>query len=327
MSPPSNKIIVRAARVITAMAVFGAFAAAHAGFIDPTLAEPALIAAPATTSIVAPARVYAASPATMPVAAPAAPLARPAPAGAPKPAALPSVAAAPIACTAPAELARLGHTLVRTARRLASGQPLIIVAIGSSSTAGAGASSPAATYPSRLAIELQQRVPGHPITVLNRGVNGDETDQMMARFETGVFAEHPQLILWQVGTNSVLRDRPLEAHSLQLHEGVDELKATGADVILIDPQYTPRVIEKPETPAMVDQIALVAKERNVGLFRRFDIMRDWQEVQHLSFDTFTSPDGLHMNDWSYACVAKLLAAAIADAASQPIASAAVHETR
>jgi acyl-CoA thioesterase I len=324
MSPPSNKIIARAARAIAATAIFSALAAAHAEFVDPALTEPALIAAPASTSVATPAMIYAASPATTP----AAPITRPTPAGALKPATLPPLAAAaPVACTAPGELARLDHPLGRTARRLASGLPLTIVAIGSSSTAGAGASSPAATYPSRLAVELQQRFPGHAITVLNRGVNGDETDQMMARFETGVFAEHPQLILWQVGTNSVLRDRPLEAHSLQLHEGVDELKATGADVIMIDPQYTPRVVEKPETLGMVDQIAVVAKEKNVGLFRRFAIMRDWHDVQHQSFDAFTSPDGLHMNDWSYACVAKLLAAAIADAASRPIASAAVHETR
>jgi hypothetical protein len=73
---------------------------------------------------------------------------------------------------------------------------------------------------------------------------------------------------------------------------------------------------------MVEQIALTAKEENVDLFQRFAVMRDWHEEQHLSFDTFVSPDGLHMNDWSYACVAKLLAGAVAEAATRPIASAA-----
>jgi acyl-CoA thioesterase I len=79
------------------------------------------------------------------------------------------------ACSGPAELARFTHPLRHTARRLASGGPLVIVAIGSSSTNGAGASSPAASYPSRLAVELKQRFPGHDITVLNRGVNGEQT--------------------------------------------------------------------------------------------------------------------------------------------------------
>ena len=85
--------------------------------------------------------------------------------------------------------------------------------------------SPAASYPSRLAVELSERLPGHDINVLNRGVNGEETDDMMARFATGVFAEHPQLVLWQVGTNSVLRDHSLEPHSALLREGIEELKA------------------------------------------------------------------------------------------------------
>jgi hypothetical protein len=53
-------------------------------------------------------------------------------------------------------------------------------------------------------------------------------------------------------------------------------------------------------------------------------MRNWSEVQHLSFDTFVVPDHLHMNDWGYGCVAKLLTGAIAEAATRPVTSAAVH---
>ena len=144
--------------------------------------------------------------------------------------------------------------------------------------------------------------------MLNRGVNGEETEQMMARFATGVIAAHPDLVLWQVGTNSVLRDHPLKPHSVLLHEGIEQLKDAGADVVLIDLQFAPRVLAKPETQGMEDQIALAAKDESVDLFRRFALMRNWHEVQHIPFDAFVAPDELHMNDWSYACVAKLLAA-------------------
>jgi lysophospholipase L1-like esterase len=218
----------------------------------------------------------------------------------------------------------LVHPLARTARRLANGAPLVIVAVGSSSTYGAGATSPAASYPSRLAVELKQRFPSRDITVLNRGVNGEETTNMMARFGADVLAAHPQLVLWQIGTNSVLRDHPLSPHGVQLHDGIEQLKTAGADVVLIDPQFAPAVLAKPETPGMVEQIALAAKQENVALFDRFAVMRDWHDVQHLSFDTFVSPDHLHMNDWSYACWAKLLGGAIAEAATRPIAAAAIH---
>ena len=147
---------------------------------------------------------------------------------------------------------------------------------------------------------------------------------MMARFGADVIAAHPQLVLWQIGTNSVLRDHPLSPHGAQLHDGIEQLKAMGVDVALIDPQFAPAVLAKSETEGMVEQIALAAKQEDVALFRRFAVMRDWHDVQHLSFDVFVSPDHLHMNDWSYACLAKLLGAAIVEAATRPIAAAAVQ---
>ena len=57
----------------------------------------------------------------------------------------------------------------------------------------------------------RRRFPGHEITVLNRGVNGEEITDMLARLDTGVIAEQPDLVLWQVGTNSVLRDQAAAA--------------------------------------------------------------------------------------------------------------------
>jgi acyl-CoA thioesterase I len=84
-------------------------------------------------------------------------------------------------CVAPADLSRLDLPLQRTARRLASRNLLMIVALGSSSTAGAGASSAEATYPSRLMVELAQRFHTQPITVLNRGINGERAVDMLAR--------------------------------------------------------------------------------------------------------------------------------------------------
>jgi acyl-CoA thioesterase I len=264
----------------------------------------------------------AASSAVMPTAMPA--VGTPATHPALSPATSSALPVAPIACTAPVEYLHFDRPLLHTMRTLVSGEPLTIVAIGSSSTAGAGASSAAATYPSRLAVELRQRFPGHTITVLNRGINGEETDQMMARFDKDVMAAHPQLVLWQVGTNSVLRDHPLNPHEAQLHEGIKELKAADADVVLIDPQYSPAVIAKSETAGMVDQIELAAKVENVDLFHRFAVMRTWHDVDHLGFNVFVSSDQLHMNDWSYACLAKLLGVAINEAATRPIASAAAH---
>ena len=242
-------------------------------------------------------------------------------AGVPSAPAAPAPALSPGACIVAPAQARFDYPLPRTARRLAAGQPIKIVALGSSSTAGLGASSPSASYPSRLAVELTERFPGADVTVLNRGVNGEEAPDMLARLETSVVVESPDLVIWQLGTNWVLSDRPLDPRATAMHEGLARLKAIGADVVLIDPQFAPKVVAKPETEGMVEQIAAVAKAEHVDLFPRFGVMRSWLEVQSLPFDDFVSPDGVHMNDWSYACIAKWLAAAIADAATRPIETA------
>ena len=217
-------------------------------------------------------------------------------------------------CTGPSE--RLDQPLRRTSQRLAAGLPLTVVAIGSSSTSGAGASSSAASYPSRLEVELKGRFPTRTIRVLNRGVGGEEVGDMLARFDKSVFADQPDLVLWQVGTNTVLRGHSLERAQALIHDGVERLRASGADVVLIDAQYAPKVIVRPDAERMVEFLSAEAKAQNVGVFHRFALMRDWLHVQQIPFETFLSADGLHMNDWSYACVAKFLAAAIDEAATR-----------
>jgi lysophospholipase L1-like esterase len=219
-------------------------------------------------------------------------------------------------CAAPAEITKLAHPLARTAKRLAGGEPVTIVALGSSSTAGAFASSPAASYPSRLEVELKTRFPKQPIRVLNRGVNGEDAREMLARFDQSVIAENPDLVLWQVGTNSLLLDRPLLPAGERIREGLSRLKATGADVVLIDPQFAPKVLAKADIGDLMELYSVVAKGGNVGVFHRFAVMRHWREVADIPFKVFLSDDELHMNDWGYACVAKLLADAVVEAATR-----------
>ncbi len=147
-------------------------------------------------------------------------------------------------CADKGAVTRLSYPLAHMAQRIATRHSVTIVALGSSSTAGAGASGPAASYPSRLEAELKASFPQQTITVLNRGVNGDEVADMMSRFDEGVAAAHPDVVLLQVGTNAVLRDNPLGPVDHLVHEGIARIKAIGADVVLIDPQFAPKVIVK-----------------------------------------------------------------------------------
>jgi lysophospholipase L1-like esterase len=214
-----------------------------------------------------------------------------------------------------------GHWFARTAARLEQGKPVTIVAVGSSSTFGLGASSSAASYPARLEALLKERFPAGAIKVLNRGVNGEEAAEMLARFDRDVIAAKPDLVLWQVGTNAVLSYAVVTGQASLIHRGLERLKATNADVVLIDPQYAPRVIARPQAQRMVDLIGFEANEEHAAVLRRFALMRNWYEIAHLRFGDFVSPDGLHMNDWGYDCIARQLAGAIDAAVAKPTATA------
>jgi lysophospholipase L1-like esterase len=224
-------------------------------------------------------------------------------------------------CDNPLDMLRLAHPLARVGHKLMTGDPITIVAMGSSSTWGAGASSPAANYPNQLAADLKARFPKHSFTVLNAGVGGEEVGDMLKRFDTAVVAVRPDLVLWQLGTNSIIRDHKVSEHGATIREGLRKIRSIDADVVLIDPQFVPKVIAKPEAERMVEMLATTAKQQDVDLFRRFDVMKRWSVVDKLPFEQFVSPDGLHLNDWGYSCMAKGLGMVIAEAAQRPVLSA------
>jgi lysophospholipase L1-like esterase len=212
-----------------------------------------------------------------------------------------------VPCLPPKGGATSMGSLPHVAAKLASGQPVTIIAFGSSSTQGYGSTSPEFTYPNRLAAQLRRQYAGADITVLNHGVGGEDAPEMMKRLQTSVIDAKPDLVIWQVGTNAVLRNLdPAETAKL-VEDGIGRVQAAGADLVLVDPQYSPRVTERPERASlMIRLLGKVAELRHVGIFPRFEVMRQWHENQSLPIDNFVIADGLHMNDWGYACFAQLL---------------------
>lgn len=227
--------------------------------------------------------------------------------------AVPPAAAAsllPAACPASTALTKLDMPLTKLAARLAGDQPVVIVAIGSSSTAGAGASSAQASYPSRLEALLRERYPGRDIRVVNRGINGQDQPEMMARFDADVVALKPAVVLWQGGVNAMFRDNGLGTAESILREAIRRTREIGADFVIIDPQYAPRVIADADSGPMVKLMNTVAAEEAVPVFHRFALMRDWHERGGMPFEAFLAKDSFHMNDWSYDCLARDLARSI-----------------
>jgi acyl-CoA thioesterase I len=222
----------------------------------------------------------------------------------------PELPSADARCDAPPALMVIEPTLARVAAQIGHHLPLTIVAMGSSSTLGVGASAPGLSYPSRLEAALKERFPGIDIRVINRGKGGEDVPEELARLDRDVIAERPELVIWQVGTNAVLRRDDLTADRELIERGVAQLKESGSDVVLMDLQYAPRVLARPAYAAMEQLIAGVAERDRVGLFHRFEIMRYWRASQEENAQ-MVGPDGLHMTDWSYRCLADELADGIA----------------
>lgn len=214
-------------------------------------------------------------------------------------------------CSVPPALSDLGVALDHSAGRIGQGGRLTVVAIGSSSTQGVGASGPTMSYPSRLEGELGDRFPAVEIRVVNRGVGGQDVPEELNRIDRDVVAEHPDLVIWQVGTNAVLRRDDITADEQLIRRGVASMKERGIDVVLMDLQYAIRVLARPAWSEMERVIGEIADSNHVALFRRFEIMREWEHTQQLAPAAMIGPDGLHMTDASYGCLANQLAEALA----------------
>jgi acyl-CoA thioesterase I len=214
-------------------------------------------------------------------------------------------------CGVPDEFTALARPLPHLARRLKEGGTLTIVALGSSSTSGTGASKPQNTYPSRLAVALSERFPELKVRVVNRGIAGEEAPAMVARIERDVLPEKPDLVIWQLGTNSVLHDVDAAAgYDTVVRAGVARMEAAGEDVMLMNLQYAPAVLQHGHLRDMLRTLDRVAYGEDVPLFPRFAIMRHWIEDGRMPLSAMVSPDRLHMTDTSYDCLARELAAGI-----------------
>jgi lysophospholipase L1-like esterase len=193
--------------------------------------------------------------------------------------------------------------------RLNAGEPVRIVAIGSSSTTGLWMLSPSATYPEVMRRELARLRPTARIEIINSGRIGETVTGSIARFSRDVLALKPDLVIWQLGTNDVAWGGRAEGLKEQVTEGVRALKAGGADVILMDLQYAPVVLAASHHGVMQAIIAEVARQERVGLFSRFALMRRSIEAG-LPAGALVSWDGLHNSTAGYDCVGRALARAV-----------------
>lgn len=238
-------------------------------------------------------------------------------------AALTMSAVAPVAhakelnCAVPASYARLDEKLPVTASRLKRHLPLVIVAFGSSSTSGVGASSASATYPSQMAHDLQQIFPDSAIRVINNGIADESSTEMDRRFDRDTVDLRPHLVIWQTGSNDILKGTDLDSFRAKTRAGIKKLHEAGIDVLIMEPQYSPRIVARPNAAAYIDALKQIADEEDAPVVHRFEAMEYWLDSGEIDRKQLLSGDSLHMSDASYACLGSLVATEIAQSVASP----------
>jgi acyl-CoA thioesterase I len=218
-------------------------------------------------------------------------------------------------CTAPVELIKLQAPLPKLLAAVRTEAPLTIVALGSSSTSGAGASSSAHSYPARLEKELQTVWPRNAVRVINAGVGGQLARHMIVRIDKDVLSRKPQLVIWQTGVNDAIKGVPLDKFKEQLRDGMDQFRRAGVDVVLIDQQYYPSFKKLKDGPLYMAAIRDVAAQYGVPVVQRFRIMQHLIDSAQFTTATLLSSDQFHLNDRSYDCLGHLLAQSLRSAAT------------
>jgi acyl-CoA thioesterase I len=193
-------------------------------------------------------------------------------------------------------------------RAIRQGRPVKVLAIGSSSTAGVGASSPSATYVAKLELTLEGAFKGLDFEVFGRGRSGEEAQGAADRMKREVDETRPDLVVWQVGTNDALRHVGLDRFKQCLRTALAWLREQKVDVLLVDPQYGDALTKDEHYERVVAAIAEVAREARVLLVDRFEAMRELHRQRGDRF--YLAADQLHMNDVGHRCMAEQLARSI-----------------
>lgn len=180
---------------------------------------------------------------------------------------------------------------------------LTIVAIGSSTTAGAGASSSDKSYPTVLEEELRRRLPQAEIRVVNRGVGGQSAYEMLMRMEPDVIEQAPSLVIWQTVANDVVNHIGEEKLAKILKKGIRKVQSAGIDLVMMDLPWMPREGRYPHYDDYRAVLKRTADEHAVAVFPRYRMMRDWASSRRFTPEELIGMNGTELVEPAYRCLA------------------------
>lgn len=217
---------------------------------------------------------------------------------------------APQSCEVPAYLLTTESMLPKVADAVKNGHPLDILVVGSrSSTIN---TSEASAYPARLQAALKEKLPLMTIN-LSVDIQSKKTAEEVASSLVKLVEEkRPTLVVWQTGTVDAMKSIDPDDFRAAVDEGVVALQNAGADVVLMNLQYSPRTETMISAPPYLDNMRVVAQQHDVPLFDRFAIMHQWNDVG--DFDLFSAFHGIELARRVHDCLGRALSKFVIDAA-------------
>ncbi len=217
---------------------------------------------------------------------------------------------APSSCEVPAYLLTSESSLPKVAEAVKSGHSLDILVVGSrSSTIN---TSDGSAYPGRLQATLRDKLPAVPVNVSIELQVKKTAGEVVGGLVKLVEVKKPTLVIWQTGTVDAMRSIDPDDFRAAVGEGIAALQNAGADVVLMNLQYSPRTETMISASPYLDNMRVMAQQREVPLFDRFAIMRQWHDQG--DFDLFSTTHGLDLAKRVHDCLGRALAQFVIEAA-------------
>lgn len=223
-----------------------------------------------------------------------------------------AVAQHPDACDVPGYLLFGEGELSRVADAVKKQQRLDITIIGTGSSTLTGPDGSLHAYPARLEAALAKRLPGIAVQVRAHTTGRQTVDKMSPELEKILATEKPTLVVWQTGTVDAMRGVEPDAFGDALNRAVERIQGKGADVVLMNMQYSPRTETLLAVGPYAENMRWVAQQRGVPLFDRLGIMRHWNDTG--AFDFYAPTKAYAVAQQVHECIGRALAAQIVDAA-------------
>jgi len=216
----------------------------------------------------------------------------------------------PAECRVAQHLIENGVPLQRVAKAIAA-KRLSILVIGAGSSLLPGPNGAQNAYPARLRSALAEQFPGVEITVATDVKARRSALEMVKALPEDLAATKPDLVIWQTGTVDAMQGIDQDEFSRALDKGIAKARSAGADIILMNSQYSPRTDSMIALGTYGETLRWVAVQREVPLFDRFSVMKLWGDLG--TFDLYSATKKLDIAGRVHDCIGRLLAVLIAAA--------------